>query len=119
MTGAVSPARAQTAAPDTTVAPVPVDSAETAAPDTVRTITVEDSLGVPGTLKGQTVDPAATKALENGVERGRGPYASGKKILRWRCSSALIRDRAGVQQAASGLMTGLRRTITERLGSSF
>jgi Family of unknown function (DUF5683) len=60
MPGVISPARAQIAAPDTTVAPA--DSAR-AVPDTLRTITVEDSLGIPGTLKGQTVDPASTKAV--------------------------------------------------------
>jgi hypothetical protein len=53
-------ARAQLAAPDTTVAPV--DTVRIAPPDTLRNITVHDSLGVRGTIKGQT-DPAKTKAI--------------------------------------------------------
>jgi hypothetical protein len=32
-------------------------------PDTLRSLTAQDSLGVPGTLRGRTVDPAATKAV--------------------------------------------------------
>jgi hypothetical protein len=53
-------ARAQLAAPDTTVAPI--DTVRIAPPDTLRNITVHDSLGVRGTIKGQT-DPAKTKAI--------------------------------------------------------
>jgi hypothetical protein len=65
MSGAVLPARAQTAAPDTTVGPVspPGDSTATAVPDTVRAFSAEDTLGVPGTLKGETVSPAETKKV--------------------------------------------------------
>ena len=58
-----SPARAQSAAPDTTAAPAPADTARTTPPDTTRAFTLEDSLGVPGTLKGETVDPAETKTI--------------------------------------------------------
>ena len=79
MSGAMSPARAQTAAPDTVATPVPVpqagDSTGTVVPDTMRTITVEDSLGIPGTLKGETVDtPAKTKAVlqKMGSSEGAG-----------------------------------------------
>jgi hypothetical protein len=61
MTGVISPARAQIPAPDTTA--VPADTTRASAADTLRTINVEDTLGVPGTLKGQTVDPATTKAV--------------------------------------------------------
>ena len=61
MSGAPGPARAQSAAPDTTVAPA--DTVRIAPPDTLRHVTVQDSLGVPGTLKGQTVDPAKTKEI--------------------------------------------------------
>lgn len=68
MLGATAPARGQGAASDTTVAPAdttvaPADSARVAVPDTIRTIIIEDSLGVPGTLKGTTADPAETKAM--------------------------------------------------------
>lgn len=46
------------------MAPAPADSARaTATTDSLRTITVKDSLGVPGTLEGETVDPAQTKKL--------------------------------------------------------
>jgi hypothetical protein len=62
MPGVLAPARAQTAAPDTSATPAVPDTVEVKA-DTLRTIEVYDSLGVPGTLKGQTVDPDATKAL--------------------------------------------------------
>lgn len=63
MPGVTSPARAQTATPDTTASPAVVDTTHAVAPDTLRSITVEDSLGIPGTLKGQTLDPDATKAV--------------------------------------------------------
>jgi len=66
MLGAIA-ARAQTSAPDTTAVPdttvtAPSDSARVAVPDTLHTITVKDSLGIPGTLKGQT-DPAQVKEI--------------------------------------------------------
>ena len=69
MYGAKAPARAQTAPPDTTVAPdttaAPAlpDTAAIAAPDTLRAIVVQDSLGIPGTLRGTTTDPARTKQV--------------------------------------------------------
>jgi hypothetical protein len=34
------------------------DSVVTSPPDTLRAIVVDDSLGIPGTLKGETVPPA-------------------------------------------------------------
>jgi Family of unknown function (DUF5683) len=68
--GAAAPSRGAVAEADTT-RPAGADSAAIAAPDTsrtppsdsLRTITVKDSLGIPGTLRGQTVepDPAAIK----------------------------------------------------------
>jgi hypothetical protein len=61
MTG-VSPARAQSAAPDTTAPAVP-DTVHIAPPDTLRTIMMQDSLGVPGTLEGETDNPAKTKTI--------------------------------------------------------
>jgi hypothetical protein len=63
MSGAGAPARAQSAPPDTTASPAVPDTVEIAPPDTLRSITVKDSLGVRGTIKGQTVDPVQTKAV--------------------------------------------------------
>jgi len=75
--GAIA-ARAQTAVPDTTAVPdptltAPLDSSRAAVPDTLHTITVEDSLGIPGTLKGQT-DPAHVKEVlqHMGSSEGQG-----------------------------------------------
>jgi hypothetical protein len=68
--------RGQTAAPDTTavpdttaapdtaaVPPAPADSGAEVAPDSLRSVTIVDSLGVPGTLQGVAApDPARVKA---------------------------------------------------------
>jgi hypothetical protein len=59
--GATGEARAQ-AADTTVVEPALADSVAIAAPDSLRAVTIDDSLGVPGTLKGQTEDPARVKA---------------------------------------------------------
>ena len=60
--------RAQTAAADS--AAVAVDSTR-AASDSLRAVTVSDSLGIPGTLQGQTgYDPAAMKATLNRMGSG-------------------------------------------------
>jgi hypothetical protein len=60
--GPAARALAQTAASDTTRAPATADS--TIAPDSLRTFTAKDTLGVPGVLKGQTVDnPDSTKKV--------------------------------------------------------
>jgi hypothetical protein len=57
-------AGAQTAVPATSRATAAADSTGPVLPDSLRSFTVKDSLGVPGTLKGQTVDnPAATKQV--------------------------------------------------------
>lgn len=62
--GLTRPGGAQTAAPDTTRVPSLSDSAGVLIPDSTHTITVRDSLGVPGTLRGQTFDnPDSTKKV--------------------------------------------------------
>jgi hypothetical protein len=56
----VSPC-AQGVASDSSVVAAP-DSSAVAAPDSIHSVTVQDSLGIPGTLKGQTdYDPAEVK----------------------------------------------------------
>ncbi len=55
------PGGAQTAAPDTMQVPAPGDSAGTPVP--VHSFTARDSLGMPGTLQGLTIDPDSTKKV--------------------------------------------------------
>jgi hypothetical protein len=73
--GMTLPAGAETVAADTTATPALADSSRAVVPDSLRTFTAKDTLGLPGTLKGQTVDsPEATKAIlqRMGSNEGEG-----------------------------------------------
>ena len=74
MSGAATPVHGQTAVPDSSSAAA--DSAITPAPTPapVHPVTVQDSLGIPGTLKGETLDnPERTKAILQRMGANQAP----------------------------------------------
>ena len=101
--GVATSSRAGVAEADTT-RPASADSAAIVAPDTsqtppsdsLRTITVKDSLGMPGTLRGQTVepDPAAIKGtlqrMGSNEIAGRTPWERQKNPKVAMLCSALL-----------------------------